>query len=233
MDRKEPALKSIAPGLSPGRVPFWLRQKSLVSVSSHTLRPGGLTLTRRAVEFCDFSGPDRILDVGCGYGMTLGYLHDHHGITCTGIDPDDGLIRRTGQKFTGTARLVRAALPRLPFPSGTWNGIFCECVLSLSSDPSAWLTECYRLLGTNGKLVVTDLYIRKWMPPRDFGPGPDRKNRSCASGARTLMEMMSAIEGAGFKIDIIEDHTKLLSQLGTPALHKKTGYCMIIAGKYR
>ncbi|WDP89376.1 MAG: methyltransferase domain-containing protein [Desulfobacter sp.] len=231
------AVKPSPRHLSTGRVPFWLRQKSLISVSAHTLRPGGLTLTRRAVEVCDFKPGDRILDVGCGYGMTLTYLLEHHGIRGTGIDPDPGIIPGMGQapapRHPGPAPAVlRGALPSLPFLPETWTGIFCECVLSLSPDPAAWLSECHRLLAPNGKLVLTDLYIRKWSPQRCKAPGPDDGEGACAAGARTLMEMMTDIEKTGFKIDILEDHTGLLSQLGTPSVNNKTGYCMILAGKY-
>ncbi|WDP85563.1 MAG: methyltransferase domain-containing protein [Desulfobacter sp.] len=218
-------------GLSPGGVPFWLRQKSLVSLDKHTLRPGGYLLNQRAVEFCDFTKVDSILDAGCGYGMTLGYLYESWGIKGTGIDPDFNALEKKGQKTYHSKTLVQAALPALPFKPGRFNGIFCECVLSLANDPAAWLREMYRVLSTNGKLVLTDLYIRKYS-----ALARDRSNQtrsSCISGAVTLVELLNNIENAGFQIDIIENHTRLLNQLGTPARTDKTGYCMIIAGKYR
>jgi len=43
---------------------------------------------------------------------------------------------------------------------------------------------------------------------------------SCISGARTPMDMISAVAGAGFKINIIEDHSLLL-KLGSPARDNK------------
>ena len=70
-----------------GQIPFWLKQRSLVTAPGRSLRPGGLMLTRRAADFCGFSADSRILDAGCGYGMTLAYLDEALGISGTGCDP--------------------------------------------------------------------------------------------------------------------------------------------------
>ncbi len=234
MSNKETQLQSPAVGLAPGRIPFWLRQKSLVTLSGHTLRPGGIMLTQRAADFCDFPADARILDAGCGYGMTLGYLKDTYGTGCIGLDHDRRVLNRARHRFKSQPDfpLLQAGLSSIPFRSDHFNGIFCECALSLVKNRAACLAELYRVMARNGQVVITDLYIRKWK----IAPDPvssETNPPSCLAGAVTLFEMMTAIEHAGFKIDIIEDHTSLLSQLGTPQVRsEKTGYCMIVAGKY-
>ena len=40
-------------------------------VTGDTLRPGGMFLTDRAIKICDFKYGDKILDVGCGMGVTV------------------------------------------------------------------------------------------------------------------------------------------------------------------
>ncbi|MCG8634539.1 MAG: methyltransferase domain-containing protein [Desulfobacterales bacterium] len=228
MAARETRLKSTA--LNLGRIPFWLKQKSLVTVTGQTFRPGGFILTRRAADFCNFSRKDRILDAGCGHGMTLRYLKDTFKINATGVDPDPAVSNAASGRLKSSAliSLVRAGLPRLPFRSGLFNGIFCECVLSLVKDREACLEDLYRVMAPNGRLVLTDLYIRRWQVPQK---PRSVKAGACLDGAVSMTEMLTEVEQAGFKVDIVEDHSGLLSQLGMPKA-QKTGYCMIIAAKY-
>jgi arsenite methyltransferase len=70
--------------------------------------PGGLHLTAWAVDFCGFAPGDRVLDVGCGYGVTGRYLSDEFGIRVVGIDisidraVDRNRLHGTGQPAAGT-----------------------------------------------------------------------------------------------------------------------------------
>ena len=43
----------------------------LHAVTGPAIRPGGLELTARALEFCSFPDSARLLDVGCGSGVLL------------------------------------------------------------------------------------------------------------------------------------------------------------------
>lgn len=216
-----------------GRIPPWLKQRALITLDSGSLRPGGLMLTRRAVDVCGFSPGHRILDVGCGSGMTLADLARSFGIRAAGCDPDPELLDRAAGR-SGRS-LVRSGLPRLPFVSGSWDGIFCECVLSLFRYRKDCLTELHRLLAPNGRLIITDLYIRQW--PMASGDRDDCRPRTCLDGAIPLIRMLRALEETGFQIDMVEDHSALLSQLGTAGVfsgprRRKTGYCLMVAGKY-
>ena len=206
-----PPAHDTVPAIGMGKIPFWLRQRGLVSRTLETMRPGGYLLTRRAVDVCGFDPGDAVLDAGCGSGMTLRYLGDTHKIRATGLDRDPALLTRAGKKNSPGHPLVLGTLPELPFDTGTFKGIFCECVLSLVSDPARCLEECKRVLAPNGYLVVSDLYLRRWLPDfvRPAHPA------TCAQGAAPLMQMMSWIEAAGLDIHVLEDHSSLLCQLGT------------------
>ncbi|MCG8615733.1 MAG: methyltransferase domain-containing protein [Desulfobacterales bacterium] len=223
------------PALTPGHIPPWLKQTALLTVNSDTLRPGGLTLTRRAAEFCNFTPGNRILDVGCGSGMTLSDLAGNLRIHGTGCDPDPVQLARAGRKTSAPQSFVQSGLPDLPFAPESWDGIFCECVLSLFSYRPDCLAELYRLTAPKGHLVITDLYLRKWMPELPFQERIPAG--TCLEGAIPMFQMLQAIEGAGFDITMIEDHSPLLRQLGTATAFsgrrmQKTGYCMIVARKY-
>lgn len=151
---------SLSTKLRSGQVPFLFRQKSLITVSGHSLRPGGYTLT----------------------DLYIPHL----------LAP---------QRPTGNA----SAAPR---GSGTDR-------------------------------------------PGTDGPG-SREPAACLDGALPLLDLMRLLETAGFQIDILEDHTRLLNQLAGQIRFQhgsadnfeerfgqnpctdglKPGYCMIVAGKY-
>ncbi len=212
-------------------------------------------LTQRAVDVCGFGPKDKILDVGCGNGTSLQYLWEAHRIN--GLGTDFAPQPTPGQ----TLRFIRSKLPALPFKSRVFTGIFCECVLSLIMDKETCLAEFFRLLKTNGKLVITDLYIPQLFEQDISHPKDKIRPHSCIDGALTLLDLIGLVESAGFKVDIIEDHTKLLKQLAGQMVFEhgslnnfwdkvtgsicdnslsqacrtgtlRPGYCMLIAGKY-
>ena len=205
------------PGLEPGQVPFLFRQKELTRLSGRALRPGGLALTRMALDFCCFDRDDRILDAGCGYGMTCRYLFEDHGIRAVGMDTEIDSRLKSSIKHpedrTEAPWFVQSRMPAIPFRSGTFNGIFCECVLSLIPDKTLCLKEFFRILKKNGKLVVTDLYIPERYKPAPVPDNDGRNPASCLDGALTIPAQIQALEAAGFTITLMEDHTLYLKQM--------------------
>jgi arsenite methyltransferase len=197
---------------------FLFSQNALTRVTGPALRPGGLALTRRAVDVCRFDRDDNILDAGCGYGMTGQYLFEEHGIRAveTDITADrimDSCLNNPGSKIPGPW-FVRSRIPAFPFRPESFTGIFCECVLSLIPDKAACLNEFFRLLKKNGKLVLTDLYIPEGSDTREPGPAADEKEPfSCLDGALTLTALTRAIETAGLTLILMEDHTRYLRQM--------------------
>ncbi|WP_022666527.1 DVU_1556 family methyltransferase [Desulfospira joergensenii] len=262
----QPVDPSVEPGNIPrirtGEIPFLFRQKALINVTGHTLRPGGLMLTSRAVDFCGFDPGARVLDAGCGYGMTARYLSDRFGIRALGADLGLDMLEMAAAKSGDRIPFAQVKLPFLPFGSGSLDGIFSECVFSLIREKERCLEEFLRCLRRNGKLILTDLYI----PQRFAGMEPETRNPSqafsCLDGALPILDLIRTIEDAGFQIDIIEDHTRLLKQLAGQMIFEhgsldrfwektdaricdsglasscrsgrlRPGYCMIIAGKYK
>jgi len=179
-------------------------------VAGETLRPGGLLLTDKALEVCRFPTGSRLLDVGCGPGATLGYLTRHHAMDAMGTDRSFDMLSRAAHASAGSMNLVQADGASLPFRGETMDGIFCECVLSLMADPFQALSEWHRLLRPEGRLVVSDLYLRR---------GPDEQltgavaGSSCLAGARKKEPLTGMVREAGFSIKLWEDHTPHLTQL--------------------
>lgn len=68
------------------------------------IRPGGLSITKRAMELCKFEKGAKILDVGCGYGATVEYLQNNYDVEAMGIDLSTVLIEKG--KLPGVRHLV-------------------------------------------------------------------------------------------------------------------------------
>jgi SAM-dependent methyltransferase len=130
----------------------------LCAVTGSTIRPGGLSLTARAMEFCEFSPTARLADIGCGSCGILEYLLHKHNIDALGLDPSPDLLNAGVQRDSGL-RLVRGIAEALPFREGWFDGLFCECVLSLLADSRPALREFSRVLKPGGFLIITDMYL--------------------------------------------------------------------------
>ncbi|MFH1156703.1 MAG: class I SAM-dependent methyltransferase [Pseudomonadota bacterium] len=242
--------------------PCLSRYRSTVSLTGLNLRPGGLTLTGNAVDICNFKSGDLILDAGCGHGMTTRYLSDIHGIRTVGVDFNGEVLISASRKSGGKIPFARSRLPVLPFRSGAFDGIFCECVLSQVRQKAQCLKEFFRLLRPNGKLVLADVFMPLLFTSMFTGDLKDRFEGTCLSGTLTIPELIEALEGAGFGIEVMEGHTRLLEQMADsmifqnactdhlwksvreifadsdmdragPTRRPKPGYCMIIAGKFQ
>ncbi|HEX2767923.1 MAG TPA: class I SAM-dependent methyltransferase [Geobacteraceae bacterium] len=181
----------------------------LRAVTGPAVRPGGLALTARAMEFCQFPPEARLLDVGCGAGATVEYLRNHYHLDASGVDISTRLLVE-GKARDKKLPLAHASAEHLPFAGGSLDGILCECVLSLFTEPDRALREFHRVLGPDGKLILSDIYLR--------GQGEECAIREetvdgCLRGARSACFTEKMLREAGFEILLWEDHTPLLKEL--------------------
>ncbi len=171
------------------------------------MRPGGLSLTERALSFCALPAGARVLDVGCGPGATLGYLRQHH-LTAVGIDASAPFLR-SGRRGNAGLLLAQAVGERLPFASGSLDAVWAECSLSVMRGDQA-LSEFARVLKLGGMLVLADLYLRRPEGASELHrlwPG------GCLAGAWSQPELHGRLDTHGFRTLLWEDHTVALRQL--------------------
>ena len=170
-------------------------------VMGEALHPGGEALSRRLIRLCDFPPGARILDAGCGVGATLALLVKG-GFDAVGLDRSDDLLSKAKQK--GPA--VHGDLRDMPFEDGSFDGAICECVLSQQKKLSPALSEVARVLRNGGILGVTDIFAVNRSYDRQSWDG------SCASGARSVLEMNEAFRIHGFEVFFFEAYPKLLRE---------------------
>ncbi|WP_432738326.1 DVU_1556 family methyltransferase [Maridesulfovibrio sp. FT414] len=181
--------------------PLWERAV-LRETAGPTLRPGGYLLTDRAVSLAAIPQGARVLDVGCGLGATVEYLHTQHALAACGIDNS---VRQLSEAPSDLP-LILADASCIPCEDAYFDAIFCECVLSLMTDQDRTIKEFRRVLRPGGKLIISDLYKRT----REFIPDG---GCSCSSSPLDLDRTEKILDRHGIRITSLEDHSKMLAEL--------------------
>ena len=164
------------------------------------LRPGGERLTTLMLGLAGPLQGALALDAGCGCGATLALLREH-GARAVGLDLNAAFLREAGDKG---ARVAQADLADLPLPDACLDLVLCECVWNLT-DKERVLAEFRRVLRPGGTLALADIYARGCRTG-------DWPVRCCFAQATDLQTVMEQVAGAGFEIDVVEEHTELLKK---------------------
>lgn len=156
-------------------------------------RPGGFELTSRLIDLVKLPEGSKILDVGCGSGATVEYLHSEYGYRSFGMDKN---IREA----EGNTRqpLVQGIGSKLPFDDRYFDGLLCECSFSLFDTPEASLLEFARVLKDGGCLFMSDLYARQ--------KGGSMDNPA-VKYLYTKEKLWSMLIKSGFQPNVFEDQT--------------------------
>ncbi len=182
-------------------------QEELFELTGGTLRPGGLALTAELLRFCNLPPGSAVLDIGCGPGHTLNLLASNFGLRATGLDPSAAMLGKAAEKAP-TADLLQGSATAIPGDNRCFDGIVCECVLSLTGDIQTSLREMHRVLRPGGTLILTDIYCKRSELQPDL---PDL--RSCISSALPLETITDGVKGAGFSMVLMRERSDLLKQL--------------------
>jgi len=178
-------------------------------LAGEALRPGGLDLTRRALDLADLSTGARVVDVGSGPGVTLGELVAR-GHLAIGAD----YSRTLAAESSATAPTVVADAERLPFGDGSLDGAVMECVLSAVPDKAAAVRAIRHALRPGGVLVLTDVVVEGPLPPPlDSFAGWV----ACAAGALGADGYADLLAGEGLGLVVREDHGDAMAALVSQA----------------
>ena len=138
--------------------------------------PGGPALTGRllsvAEKYCPgtFSDAGKLLDIGCGSGLSEKWIGEKYpSWQLTGVDP--GIPEELTQTGQEKVKLLRARGEELPFPPSSFDLVLMECTFSALENPEAVLAEILRVMKPEGKLLISDLYLRE--EPAGVGTGRD------------------------------------------------------------
>jgi len=190
--------------------------EDMMGVTGDTLRPGGVFLTDRAIKICNFKPGNKILDVGCGMGVTVQRLKSLYNLDAFGVDPSLKLLKLGKEKY-GDHQIELGHGEELPHKNRFFNGVMSECTMSLMDDFKKTITESHRVLSDKGYFIVSDVYARR---PEYLEEVQKHKVNSCMRGLFNIDILKETIVSSGFKIICTEDYTDLLKQLMVKIIFK-------------
>jgi len=178
--------------------------------------PGGLALTRHLARHLGIGSDDRVLDVASGNGATAILLSEELGASVDGVDLGRAMTAaaRANVESRGLSDKVRLAVGNaelLPYPDASFEAVICECALCTFPDKAQAVAEFARVLRPGGVLGITDIVLdpaRLEPELRSLGGWI-----ACLAGAVPLEELLSLVEGAGFRIALVEAHDEALRSM--------------------
>src|SRR5690349_5557619 len=147
-----------------------------------------------------------VVDLGCGGGLDVFLAAARVGPTgkAIGIDMTPemlALARRNaargsdGQPITNV-EFHQAAIDQLPLPDDSVDCVISNCVINLAPDKPAVLREIARVLKPGGRLAVSDIALKKPLPPEI---GNDvMAYIGCIAGAILIEDYRRILVDAGF-----------------------------------
>ncbi len=197
------------------------------------LRPGGFDITDKGIAQCGLPQKAKILEIGCGEGNTTKRLEEKYGFDVSAIDISEEMVRIAKEKGLKADIAYGDGEFLENFQSNTFDGVVCECVLSVINMPDEALHEMFCTLKPGGKLFLSDVYLREPDPQKVQAHQEEARRRAripheqdeCGDhedelkmvefrmGKAFLLESLKeVIEETDFDIQFVEDRTRDLEE---------------------
>jgi SAM-dependent methyltransferase len=152
-----------------------------------------------------------VLDAAAGKGESAFYLAQTYGCRVVTIDLSSWMAdnsRRTSH-VSSVAHLLSFVVgdaEELPFRTGSFDVLLCECSFSLLKQKYTAAREFHRVLRTGGRIGIADFYLRA------NGTLPAGKLRVCPPGTETQETYRAIMLESGFQEIRFEDETQKLRE---------------------
>ena len=146
---------------------------------------------------------ETVLDLGSGGGIDVILSAKRVGETglAYGLDMTDEMLAlaRTNAAEAGTrnAIFLKGVIEQIPLPADSVDVVISNCVINLSVDKPAVLTEIARVLKPGGRVGVSDVVAEDRLSSSDRA---ERGNYvGCIAGALSKGEYEAGLDAAGFE----------------------------------
>ena len=151
----------------------------------------------------DLREGETVLDLGSGGGIDVILSAKRVGPTgkAFGLDMTDEMLalaqRNAEDAGVSNAIFLKGLMEDVPLPAESVDVVISNCVINLSTDKAAVLTELARVLRHGGRLGISDVVAENRLEP------DDRAERGsfcgCIAGALSKGEYEAGLEAAGFR----------------------------------
>ena len=157
-----------------------------------------------------------VLDLGSGAGIDCFLAADAVGKAgkVIGVDMTPAMLEKARENARkgafGNVEFRLGEIEHMPVADNSIDVIISNCVINLSPDKQQVFSEAYRVLKTNGRIMVSDIVLLKELP--DNIKSSMDAYVGCVAGAETKENYLAVIESAGFT-DI-----KIVGELSTKGM---------------
>ena len=144
-----------------------------------------------------------VLDLGSGGGIDVLLSARRVGPTgkAYGLDMTEemlALARRNAAEAGATnVEFLKGRIEEIPLPAQTVDVVISNCVVNLSPDKEAVLSEVFRVLRPGGRLGISDVVAEDRLSPAERAERGDWAG--CVAGALSVGEYQRALADAGFR----------------------------------
>jgi arsenite methyltransferase len=146
---------------------------------------------------------ETVLDLGSGGGIDVILSAKRAGPTgiAYGLDMTDEMLalaqRNAREAGVANVHLLKGVIEQIPLPADSVDVVISNCVINLSVDKPAVLTEIARVLKPGGRIGISDIVAEDHLSPEQ------RAERGsyvgCIAGALSKGEYEAGLEAAGFE----------------------------------
>ena len=176
------------------------------------LHPGGTALTERLGAMLNLGPETRVLDVAAGRGTSAFTLATRFGCEVIGLDysrrnTEAAKCEAAARGMSGTVMPCCGDGERLPFASGSFDAIVCECALCTFPNKRSAAAEFARVLCSGGRLGLSDLTCQGTLPSELEGLAAWI---ACIADAQSIGNYAALFTAAGLQIMETEEHNGAL-----------------------
>lgn len=143
-----------------------------------------------------------VLDLGAGGGIDAILAARRVGPTGTvyGLDMTDEMLalaqRNVRDAGVANVHLLRGLIEQIPLPADSVDVVISNCVVNLSTDKAAVLTEMARVLRPGGRIGISDVVAEDRVTPAERAARGSYVG--CIAGALSRGEYVAGLQAAGF-----------------------------------
>jgi ubiquinone/menaquinone biosynthesis C-methylase UbiE len=146
---------------------------------------------------------ETVLDLGSGGGIDVILSAKRVGPTgiAYGLDMTDEMLalaqRNAAEADVRNVHFLKGVIEQIPLPADSVDVVISNCVINLSVDKPAVLTEIARVLKPGGRIGISDVVAEDRLSPEERAARGSYVG--CVAGALSKGEYEAGLEAAGFE----------------------------------
>ena len=180
--------------------------ESLYSAEQRGAIPGAAALASlgcgNPTAVADLHEGEIVLDLGSGGGIDVILSAKRIGPTgvAYGLDMTDEMLALAQQNAreggVANVHFLKGMIEQIPLPANSVDVVISNCVINLSTDKAAVLSEIARVLKVGGRLGISDVVAEDRLSPEERAERGSHVG--CIAGALSRGEYVAGLEAAGF-----------------------------------